>query len=171
MQGVAVGVEAGVDAVLAAGGKPVADKLVLQQGLAAAGGYAAAGGAEVVFVGEDLLHELGHGEVQLFFAVPVPGVAVVAVEAAHEAALHEEDEAQAGAVYGAAGFYGVDVADAFVGAGAGVGLFCRRAIGTNGDGIWHGGWRALFSGSLYGSERLSSGLKACPALLWLSVFR
>ena len=156
-----------MDVVLAAGHKPIADELVLQQGLAAGSRYTAAGGAEVVFVGEHLLHELGHGEVQLFFAVPIPSVAVVAVEAAHQAALHEEDETQAGAIYGTASFYGVDVADAFVGAGAGVRLLFRRSIGTNRDGFWHGGWRVLFSGSLYGLKRLGRRLKACPTLFGL----
>jgi len=120
-----------------------------------------------VFVGEHLLHELGHGEVQLFFAVPVPSVSVVAVEAAHQAALHEEDETQAGAIYGTTGFYGVDVANAFVGAGAGVWLLFRRGILADWDGFWHGGWRVLFSGSLYGFGCLGSELKACPALFGL----
>ena len=156
-----------MDVVLAAGHKPIADELVLQQGLAAGGRYAAAGGAEIVFVGEHLLHELGHGEVQLFFAVPIPSIAVVAIKAAHQTTLHKEDEAQAGAVYGTAGFYGVDVADAFVGAGAGVGLFFQRSIGANGYGFWHSGWRVLVSGSLDGFECLGSGLKVHSALLGL----
>ena len=114
-----------------------------------------------------MLHELWHGEVQLFFAVPVPSVAIVAIKAAHQTTLHKEDEAQAGAVYGTAGFYGVDVADTFVGAGAGVGLFCRRAIGADGDGVWHSGWRVLVSGSLDGLVYLGSGLKAHSTLLGL----
>jgi len=43
--GVAVGVEAGVNAVGLAGDEPVADEFGLQQGFAAAGGHAPARGA------------------------------------------------------------------------------------------------------------------------------
>ena len=137
MQGVAVAVEAGVDVVFLAGGEPVAYEFVLQERFAACGGNAAACGAQVVSVGHDLLHDFGHGHFLGLFGVQVPCVAVVAVEAAHEAALQKEDVAQPGTVHCAAGFYGMDDAFAVVMAvsevfGGGV------CFGVDGDGCLHG---------------------------------
>ena len=108
MAGVAVGVEAGVDAVGLAGDEPVADEFGLQQRFAAACGHAAAGGFQIEAVLDDLLHQFVHGDLARFVGFHVPGVAVVAVKATHQAALGEDDEAQAGAVHGAAGFDGMD---------------------------------------------------------------
>ena len=106
--GVAVGVEAGVNAVGLAGDEPVADEFGLQQGFATARGHAAAGGFQVEAVLDDLLHEFIDGDFARFVGFHVPGVAVVAVEATHQAALGEDNEAQPGAVHGAAGFDGMD---------------------------------------------------------------
>ena len=109
---VAVGVQAGVYAVGFAGAEPVADEVGLQERFAARCGNAAAGGFEVEAVGDDFLHQFIDGDFLRFVGFHVPGVAVVAIEAAHQAALHEDDKADAGAVNGAAGFDGVD--DAFL---------------------------------------------------------
>ena len=130
MQGVAVAVEAGVDVVFVAGGKPVAYEFVLQERFAACG-------AQVVSVGHDLLHDFGHGHFLGLFGVQVPCVAVVAVEAAHEAALQKEDVAQSGAVHRAAGFYGMDDAFAVVVAVSEV-FGGGGCFGVDGDGCLHG---------------------------------
>ena len=137
MQGVAVAVEAGVDVVFVAGGKPVAYEFVLQKRFAPCGGNAAACGAQVVTVGHDLLHDFGHGHFLGLFGVQVPCVAVVAVEAAHETALQEEDVTQPGAVHCAAGFYGMDDAFAVVVAVSEV-FGGGGCFGVDGDGCLHG---------------------------------
>ena len=137
MQGVAVAVEAGVDVVFVAGSKPVAYEFVLQEWFAPCGGNATACGAQVVPVGHDLLHDFGHGHFLGLFGVQVPCVAVVAVEAAHETALQEEDVTQSGTVHRAAGFYGMDDAFAVVVAVSEVFGGSGR-FGVDGDGCLHG---------------------------------
>lgn len=137
MQGVTVAVEAGVDVVFLAGGEPVAYEFVLQERFAACGGNAAACGAQVVAVGHDLLHDFRHGHFLGLFGVQVPCVAVVAVEAAHEATLQKEDVAQPGTIHCAAGFYGMDDAFAVVMAVSEVFGGCGR-FGVDGDGCLHG---------------------------------
>ncbi|MNK69991.1 hypothetical protein D3C87_894020 [compost metagenome] len=105
----AVGIQAGVDPLRLAGGKQLGDELLLQHGFPTGGGDAAAGGIHEVAVAGEILHQLGHSD--LAAALGVPGVPVVAILAAHQAALHEYDEADAGAVDCAAGLDGMDPAN------------------------------------------------------------
>jgi len=105
----AVGVEAGVDALLLAGGEQFGDEILLQHGFATGGGDAATRGIHEVTIAGDVAHQLRH--CHLAAALGVPGVAVVAVLAAHQAALHAHDEAYSGAIDGAAGFNGMDPAN------------------------------------------------------------
>lgn len=137
MQGVAVAVEAGVDVVFVAGGEPVAYEFVLQERFAPCGCNAAACGAQVVTVGHNLLHDFGHGHFLSLFGVQVPCVAVVAVEAAHEAALQKEDVTQSRAVHRATGFYRMDDAFAVVMAVSEV-FGGGGCFGVDGDGCLHG---------------------------------
>ncbi len=102
----AIGIQAGMNAFFVAGAEPVADKFSLQDGLTAGRGHAAAGGVHKVAVGHHLFHQIFDGD--FFTAVGIPGVAVMAVEAAHQAALEKGDKADARAVDGATGFEGVD---------------------------------------------------------------
>ena len=128
-----VGVEAGVDPLGLAGGDQFGDELLLQHGLAAGGGHATAGGIHEVTIAGEILHQLGHGD--LAAALGVPGVPVVTILAAHQAALHEHDEADAGAVDGPAGLDGVDPANDVGSAGV---------AGFNGrDPLRAGGGRSL----------------------------
>ncbi len=57
-------------------------------------------------VGHHLFHQFFNR--YLFAAVCVPGVAVVAIEATHQAALKEGDKADPWSVNGATGFVGVN---------------------------------------------------------------
>ena len=137
MQGVAVAVETGVDVVFVAGGKPVAYEFVLQERFASCCCNAAACGAQVVAVGHDLLHDFGDVHFLSLFGMQVPCVAVVAVEAAHETALQEEDVTQSGTVHCAAGFYGMDDAFAVVMAVSEV-FGGGGCFGVDGNGCLHG---------------------------------
>ena len=94
------GVEAGVDAVLFEEFEELRDELKLQQRLAAAHRNAALV-SPVRLVADGLIHDvLCVPELPL---ADFPGVGVVAVAAAHAAALHEDDEAHPGPVNGAEG--------------------------------------------------------------------
>ena len=90
----AIGVQAGIDAFGVAGAEPVAHEFCLQDRLAAGRGHAAAGGVHEVAVGHRVFHQLFNGH--FFAAVGIPGVAVMAIEAAHQAALEEDDKADPG---------------------------------------------------------------------------
>ncbi|MNR49899.1 hypothetical protein D3C85_1693440 [compost metagenome] len=57
-------------------------------------------------IGHHFFHEFFNGD--LFAAVRIPGVAVVTVQAAHQAALEEGDKADAWAIDSATGFKGVN---------------------------------------------------------------
>lgn len=102
----AVGIETGMNTFFLAGAEPVANKFGLQDSLAAGCRHAAAGSVHKVAIGHHLFHQLFNGN--LFAAVGIPGVAVVAIEAAHQAALEEGDKADPRAIDGATGFKGVN---------------------------------------------------------------
>jgi len=105
----AVSIEAGMNTFLVTGAEPVTHKFRLQDRFAAGRCDAAAGGIHKVAVGHDIFHQLFNG--YLFTTVCIPGIAVVAIEAAHQAALKEGDKANAWAIYGATGFKGVNATD------------------------------------------------------------
>ena len=95
-----------MNAFFAAGAEPVAHELGLQNGLTAGRGHAAAGSVHKVAIGYNLFHQAFDGDFGA--AVGIPGVTVVAIQAAHQAALEEGDKADPGAIDGAAGFKGVN---------------------------------------------------------------
>ena len=57
-------------------------------------------------IGHHFFHQFFNGD--FFTAVGIPGVAVMAVQAAHQAALEEGNKADAWAIDGATGFKGVN---------------------------------------------------------------
>ena len=57
-------------------------------------------------IGHHLFHQIFHGD--FFPTMSVPRVAVVAVQAAHQAALEEGNKADTWAIDGATGFKGVN---------------------------------------------------------------
>ena len=75
---------------------------------------AAAGGAQIMAVGNYLLHHFVDTQFLRFVGAHVPSVAVMAIKAAHQAALHKQHKAQAGAVDRAAALDGVHNAFAVV---------------------------------------------------------
>ena len=63
----------------------------------------------------DVTHQLRYSHFAATFGIP--GIAVVAVLAAHQAALHEYDKAYSRAIDSAAGFDGMDPANGAVSSG------------------------------------------------------
>jgi hypothetical protein len=86
--------------------EPIADELGLQNSLAAGSRNAATGGIHKVAIGDGVFHQFFDGD--FFPSVGIPGITVVAIQAAHQAALEENDKADPWAIYGATGFEGVD---------------------------------------------------------------
>ena len=95
-----------MNAFFVAGAEPVADKFSLKNGFTAGCGHTATGGVHKVAIGHHLFHQIVDGD--FFTAVRVPGVAVMAVQAAHQAALEKGDKADTRAIDGATGFKGVN---------------------------------------------------------------
>ena len=108
VQCIAIGVQTGMDAVLVTGHEPVPHELVLQQRFPPGGRHAASRGLQIMTVGHHLLHHLGHRHLMGLVALQVPGVTVVTVQAAHQAALQEQDITKPGAIDGTAGLDGMD---------------------------------------------------------------
>lgn len=102
----AVGVEAGMNAFFVAGAEPVAHKFSLKNGFTAGCRHATAGRVHKVAIGHHLFHQIFYGD--FFTSMAVPGVTVMAVQAAHQAALEESDKADPRAIDGATGFKGVN---------------------------------------------------------------
>ena len=101
-----VGVQTGMNAFFFAGAEPVTNKLSLQDCFTAGCGNAAAGSVHKVAIGHHFLHQIFNGN--FFTAMRVPGVAVMTIQAAHQAALEKGDKANTRAVYGSTGFKGVN---------------------------------------------------------------
>src|SRR5690606_19221038 len=95
-----------MNAFFVAGAEPVAHKFSLKNGFTAGYRHATAGRVHEVAIGHHLFHQILNGD--FFTAMGVPGVTVMAVQAAHQAALEESDKADPRAIDGATGFKGVN---------------------------------------------------------------
>ncbi|MNV82525.1 hypothetical protein D3C71_1762660 [compost metagenome] len=104
-----VGVQTGIDPFFMAGAEPIADEFCLQYGFTTGGRYATAGGIHKVTIRDGIFHQLFNGH--FFPAVGIPGVTVMAIQAAHQAALEEDDKTDTWAINGATGFEGVNSTD------------------------------------------------------------
>ncbi len=63
-------------------------------------------------ISNDFFHQFINGD--LFAAMRVPGITVMAVKAPHQATLKEGDEANTRAVNGATGFEGMDTTNSWL---------------------------------------------------------
>ena len=130
VQRIAVGIQTGMDIVRMTRHEPVTHELVLQQRLPARGRHPAPRGLQIVPVRQHLLHHLGHRHVLRPVALQIPGVAVVTVQAAHQAALQKQHIAQPRPVHRPAGLDGMHMPHALVVAMPGMtsssrGMRCR----------------------------------------------
>ena len=103
-----VGIQAGVDPFGVAGAEQIPDKFGLQHRFPTGSRDTAAGCFHKVAVTLDILHQLFDGH--HLAAIQIPGVAVMAVFTAHQAALHEYDKTDPGSIDGSTGFNGMDLA-------------------------------------------------------------
>ena len=86
--------------------EPVAHKFRLKNGFTTGCGDPPAGRVHKVAVSHHLFHQIFNGH--FFAAVRIPSVTVVAVQAAHQAALEKGDKTDARAINSATGFKGVN---------------------------------------------------------------